>query len=34
MLRAIRKKNFDPESPRAATLRAEYEQARKFLLGE
>jgi hypothetical protein len=34
MLRAIRKKNFDPESSRAAALREEYEQARKFLLGE
>lgn len=34
MLRAIRKKNFDPGSPRAAALREEYEQARKFLLGE
>ena len=33
MLRAIRKKNFDPASPKGLALREEYEQARKFLLG-
>ncbi|MBQ7347420.1 MAG: SAM-dependent methyltransferase [Clostridia bacterium] len=33
MLRALRMPNFNPASPSAARLRAEYEEARKFLLG-
>lgn len=32
MLRAIRRKNFDPSSPEAAEALAEYESARAFLL--
>ena len=33
MLRALRKKHFDPSSAEASRLRAEYEQAKSFLLG-
>ena len=34
MLRALRQPNFDPASPSASRLRAEYREARAFLLGE
>lgn len=34
MLRALRQPNFDPTSPSASRLRAEYREARAFLLGE
>ncbi|MGM9641845.1 MAG: class I SAM-dependent methyltransferase [Eubacteriales bacterium] len=34
LLRAVRKKNFDPESPQAQKLRAEFEKTNAFLLGE
>ena len=34
MLRALRQHNFDPTSPSAERLRAEYREARAFLLGE
>ncbi len=33
MLRALRRPGFDPASPAAARLRAEYDTARRFLLG-
>lgn len=33
MLRALRQPSFDPSSPSAARLRAEYQAARTFLLG-
>ncbi len=33
MLRALRQESFDPASPTAARLRAEYQAARAFLLG-
>ena len=33
MLRALRQSGFDPASPLAARLRAEYAEARRFLLG-
>lgn len=33
MLRALRQSGFDPDSPLAARLRAEYAEARRFLLG-
>lgn len=34
LLRAVRKKNFDPESQQAQKLRAEFENTCAFLLGE
>ena len=34
MLRGIRKKNFDPSSKRAQELKAEYAEARAFLVGD
>ena len=34
MLRALRKKNFDPDSEKAKRLRAEYETAKAFLVGD
>ena len=33
MLRALRRPHFDPASPEAEVLRAEYAAARAFLLG-
>jgi hypothetical protein len=33
MLRALRLPDFDPASPAASRLRAEYDEARRFLLG-
>ena len=34
MLRALRRRNFDPASPEAARLLREYEQAKAFLVGD
>ena len=34
MLRAVAKKNFSARSPAAKKAASEYEQARRFLLGE
>ena len=34
MLRALRKSKFDPDSEKAKQLRAEYEAAKAFLIGD